>query len=937
MDDFIPDAQFVPDQAAPQTMNSAPVKAGGAPDFIPEDQFEDDEDKYGSAGQQLLTGAEGAAEALTFGASGLAENKLSALGVPGISPEERVARRETNPGVHMAGQMTGLGVGLFAGVGEAAILERAGMGAAKLIAGESALAKIGSQAARFATENALFQGGDEMAKTFAGNPSESVGLSIAEAGLMGAVFGGAIGGVSPLWKATLGPKVGEMLNAIQKKSGGIEGSLSSPVKEALDTVGVDMSPEVKAFLSDDPIAQQAASTLAQSDTTKSGLAYQQSLSQAKNDLAGSMVGALGKDASHVEGLGELSKYEAGKKIGDELATEVAERIDPLAKKFEELKGKVGDVDLTPDTIMEVPGAPDPQNLTGVPQMQRVAVPGTTAQLSEKISQLAIDQGWLAASDTPIANLVDMVQKNIGRQKTLKDLTNFISRVGEKAESLSSLTDRSPSRAGGMIRNILKEGEADLIAAKLGEKGPQLVEEFQAARKGWAETSRMVDGIQEHLGVKSSTSGYAKAIREMAKMDGEALLRRIGGSGNAEGLRMLSEQFPRAAEAFKQYHLDALLKDASVKAKPGEFINAKALIRGVDKMSPEMRSFVMPPGAAEKISAVGTLLEQFEKVPHNFSNTARTLEKLNQYIPGGAVAMTGALMGHGVAGLIAGPLVKILSKDMPDAVRLSMLKFLGSSQPVEAGAFKAMTDMARATLKGEAAATRAARGVFKSGTKVGPRRDVSENDRKKLDKQLLAYKEDPSLLMNVGGDTGHYLPDHGTAMAETAARAANYLNSLRPNLDKRMPLDAKPVENPIQKAKFNRALDIAESPLIVLDHVKEGTLLPEDLVTLQSVAPGLYERLKQKLNTEMIDHLSEDDAVPYKTRLGIAMFLGQPLDSTMTPEGIQALQAARIPPQQPQMAQGKEPSATSMQKLSKIGAETATPGQQRQMAKAKSVS
>lgn len=925
-------AGFQLDQPVPEAQGGLPAGFqldGDDPNEAIVKNYQQTQEKWGGAGQQLATGLEGAAEAATFGLSTKAETML------GVDPESIVARRQANPGSHMAGQVLGLGASMLTGVGEGAILERVGAGVAKTIAAESTLAKIGSQAARFATENALFQSGDEMAKTFAGNPSESVGLSIAEAGLMGAVFGGGLGAVSPLWKATVGNKVSELLTAVQKKAGGIEGSLSTPIKEALDTVGVDIAPEVKAFLSDDPIAQQAAKVLEQSDTTKSGLAFQETLTKAKGDLAGSMVQSLGKDVKHVEGLTELSKYEAGKKIGDELANEVAERIDPLSKKFEELKGKVGDIDLVPDSVQEIPGIPDPQNLTGVTQPQRVKLAGTTSQLSEKISQLAIDQGWLAAADTPMANLVEFTQKNIGKQKTLKDLTNFISRVGEKADSLSTLTDFSPSRAGRLIKNILKEGEADLIAAKLGEKGPQLVEEFQAARKGWSEASRMVEAIEEQIGVKSSTSGYAKAIREMAKGDGEALLRRIGGSGNAEGLRMLSEQFPRAAEAFKTYHLDALLKDAASKAKPGEFINPKALLRGIEKMSPEMRAFVVPESALQKINAVGTLLEQFEKLPHNFSNTARTLEKLNQYIPGGAVAMTGALMGHGVLGLVAGPLVKILAKDAPDAVRLSMLKFMGSNQPLEAGAFKAMTDMARATLRGEAAATRAARGVFKSGSKVGPKREVSDNDRQKLDKQLLAYKEDPTKLFNVGGDTGHYLPDHGTAMAETAARAVNYLNSLRPDVDKRMPLDAKLPANAVQKAKFNRALDIAESPLLVLDHVKEGTLLPEDLVTLQNVAPGLYDRLKNKLNTEMIDHLSGDESVPYKTRIGLALFLGQPLDSTMTPAAIQSLQASSVPPQ-PQQAPNPKPSATSMQKLSKIGAETATPGQQRQMAKAKHV-
>jgi hypothetical protein len=893
------------------------------------------EQKYGSVPQQIATGLEGAAESATFGLSTAAE---TALGVPGA---DITARREVNPGSHTIGQLGGLGIGMLTGSGEAAALEGAGSLAAKVGAAlpeKFALNKIGSTAARLATENALFQSGDEVSKMFAGDPHQTIGTAMAEVGLSGLIgggTGGVFGAVSPLWKATFGNKVNELLGAFKNKSGGIEGQLSQPVREALDQSGVEIAPEIKAALSDDPHVQMAAKTLEQSDTTKSGLAYQESLHAAKNQLSESMVSSLGKDSSQIEKMGDLSKYEAGKSIGDTLASEIHEKVSPLAKEFEELKGKVGNVELPPDTAIETPKTVvDPQDLTGVPrvEIEKTQVPGVMSQVGENIAQLAVKEGWTVADDTPISNLVQFVQKNLGKQKSLKDLSNFISRVGEKAESLSSLTDRSPTRAGGMIKSILKDAEANVIESKLGEQGSELVDRFKNVRTAWKEASGLIDQVQEQIGVRASTSGYAKAVREMAQQDGESLLRRIAGSGNAAGLKMLQENFPKAAEQFRAFHLDSLLKQAADKAKPGQLINPKALINGIEKLSPEMRSFVLPAGAAEKIKAVGTLMEQFERAPHNFSNTARTMDKLFQHVPGGAVAVAGALAGHPIVGALLAPLAKLVAKDAPDALRLSMLKMVGSTQPIESGAFKAMVDVARATLRGEASVTRATRAVLKVGGK-GNYKDVSENDRRKLDKQLLALQLDPSPLMNVGGDIGHYLPDHAAAIGETAANAVGYLNSLRPNVDKQMPLDAKLPPDPVKQAAFDRALTIAEQPLVVLENVKEGTVVPQDLVTLQNVAPGLYSRMREKLNTEMIGHLSEDEQIPYKTRLGISMFLGQPLDSTMTPSGIMAAQPK--PMMQPHP--GVKPTATGMQKLAKMGAETATPGQQRQMSRVKHIS
>jgi hypothetical protein len=894
------------------------------------------EQKYGTAGQQIATGLEAAASSATFGLSTGLER---AAGVP---EKDIRARREVNPIAHGAGELGGIGVGMLYGAGEAATLEKAGAAVAERIAGETALSKVGSQMARLATENAMFQSGDEVSKMFSSDPNQSIGSAMADVGLSGLIGGGtglAIGAVSPLWKATAGKGVESILNAVKNKSGGIEGMTSQPVAEALEKSGVNFPPEVRAAFTDDPHLQNVAKTLEQSDTTKSGLEYQATLQNAKKELSDVALGSLGKDAAQVESLGDLSKYEAGKKIGNSLADEIHARVEPLAKEFEELKGKVGNVDLPADAVLETQkNVVDPQDLTGVPrvEIERTKVPGVLSEAGEKIAQMANKEGWLAAEDTPIGNLVNFVQKNLGKQKNLKDLGNFISRVGEKAESLSSLTDRSATRAGGMIKGILKDVEANVIEKKLGEQGAELVDRFKAVRGEWKRASELVDGVQEHIGVKASTSGYAKAVREMAQQDGEALLRRIAGSGNAAGLKMLQEQFPKAAEEFRQFHIDSLLKEAAAKAKPGEVINPKALIKGIDKLSPEMRAFVVPEASAQKINAVGTLLEQLEKVPHNHSNTARTLDKLNQYIPGGAVAMAGALSGHGVLGLVAGPLMKYLSKDVPDAVRLSMLKFIGSNQAVESGAFKAMSDVARAVYRGEAAMTKAARGVLKSGSKVLPNKEVSKNDRDKLDKQLMALKEDPTGLMKVGGEMGHYLPDHATAAAATAANAVNYLNSLRPSTDKKMPFDSKMPPDPVKKTAFERALNIAQNPLAVMEDVKDGSITPQDLATLHNVAPGFYARMRDKLMNEVVAYQSEENEIPYKTRMGLSLFLGQPLDSTMTPMGIQSAQPKAAP--QPQMAQGApKPTATGMQKLSKMGAENATIAQQRQMSRVKHIS
>jgi hypothetical protein len=46
---------------------------------------------------------------------------------------------------------------------------------------------------------------------------------------------------------------------------------------------------------------------------------------------------------------------------------------------------------------------------------------------------------------------------------------------------------------------------------------------------------------------------------------------------------------------------------------------------------------------------------------------------------------------------------------------------------------------------------------------------------------------------------------------------------------------------------------------------------------------------QKLTNEMIGVTEKEMSIPYKTKMSLSLFMGQPLDSTMTPQFIQATQ------------------------------------------------
>lgn len=1192
--DYLSAAPAAPEDNAPPP---------GLDEFIaPEMQQE----QYGTPGQQAIAGVEGLAKGLFGPAATAAESVL------GVSPEAQLGRQEANPFTHYGAEAAGLigpavatlgaSLGVKAGMTGAAgaydalkaaeaftqagQLTKAGEAASVAMGlgaeGASTISKIGSVAVKGAVENALFQAGDEVSHAILNDPNQSIGTAAIDVGLaslIGGAFGAGVGSVEPLWNAAMGTRAGGVLKAIHKHLGGAEDVVPDYVNDLINRIGVDMPPEVRASLSGDSEIQQMAKTLEQSDTSTSGLKYQETLNKFKQQVADSTITTLGRTPKQVEALGDLSKYEYGKRIADRLAKEYDAKISPVIKEFDALREKYGDTELKddwrlpgvntdrfsvltsdnpggkklskgananrfaefqdelnnagisyikttgnfagldensiliphgpkmdehavnaigkrwgqeavahkigPDNRLTYTSGPkegsfhpgtgmtvDPKieenytqiggkrfqlnfdfdrtfqselvhysnnaqpfntvdpafhgsgvsgaegarygriprsyyyedaampenfvtgqakNVYTVNRPQKILdfnsseaqpiieavnkksaelnldqaeatsllefltrdagydgfkntagdVPGavalfhpqqpikagpvdafhhealrakeaglvpkpltsdTTGAIADRIMSLAAEQGWAASPSSKIMTEINRILKELPAVKTVRDLNNYITAIGDNMQS--DPLNKPLIRAGSLIKAILKDAEADVVGTRLGrEEGAEALSRYKAARNEYRLQSEIKEALDSRLHARGSTAGYGKSLREMGQTDGEAVLRRLSGSNDADLLQVLSKQFPGTAKLLKQYHIDALLKSATSSAKVGEAINAGRLVSNLEKMSPELRAFAINKKQLDKLQAVGSLLDEFNKLPHNFSNTARTMDKLIQYLPGSAIAAAGMLAGHNpAAAAVVGMLVKTLSKDVPDATRLGLLKFLGSPKAVNAEGFKAMVDVLNHSIKGEKMLTRGIRAIFRPGTEVMPAAAfASDSDRNKLDKHLKQLQVNQAPLMNVGGKSNYYLADHAASMSQVAATAVNYLNALRPKTQPQNPLDTPIKVTAAQKSEFDRALSIAQQPLTVLDKINKGTITPQDIKHIQTIYPNLYMDMSKKLNIEMIEAVHKGMTIPYKTRLGLSMFLAQPLDATMTPQGITAAQP--MPPAQPQQQGG----------------------------------
>jgi hypothetical protein len=296
---------------------------------------------------------------------------------------------------------------------------------------------------------------------------------------------------------------------------------------------------------------------------------------------------------------------------------------------------------------------------------------------------------------------------------------------------------------------------------------------------------------------------------------------------------------------------------------------------------------------------------------------------------------GELVGGGLGFLVGHPLAGAWMGDKILKPVFSALAKPLAETAINSGAAKGAVDYVGNIVRGQRLISDAVGNFFKFGSEViGKDLIPDQASRDKLEKSL-EYASDPQNAMSVGGNLGHYLPQHATAAASTAAIAQNYFQSIKPKQPAGAPFDEPaPIDSHAQYA-YNRQLDIAQQPLLALQHAKDGTILPQDIATIKTIYPALHAQLASKIGQEMIEAKTNGVTVPYKTKLGLSQLIGYPMDSTMTPQSAQAIIASSGSAQsQTQQSTGNPKKATgvALKQINKSNDLTATNLQARQIEK-----
>lgn len=189
-------------------------------------------------------------------------------------------------------------------------------------------------------------------------------------------------------------------------------------------------------------------------------------------------------------------------------------------------------------------------------------------------------------------------------------------------------------------------------------------------------------------------------------------------------------------------------------------------------------------------------------------------------------------------------------------------------------------------------SRGAKSLFSEGEKLTApaSSELTPDEYDKTAQQIKDFSSDPEHFLNSVSTATESLhgiaPDIAGSLTASISRATQFLASKLPDLGHPSPMTEPYKPSVTEMAVFNRYYSTVRNPLNVFNSLKNGTLTHEQVETLQTVYPKMY----QEMSTSILNQaFTKKSPLPYSKKLMISLFTGQDLDNSLQPQNIAAAQ------------------------------------------------
>lgn len=808
------------------------------------DDMEDDSEKYTAPLQQVGAAIEGGIRGFAGPVGTAAELGLSKLGVPGLSAQEQNLREQYNPELEGIAKGGGFVGSMMTGIGELSAVAKG----AELAAKVANLGKFGSTVLKGALEGGMLQGGDEISKAMLGqgDPEAPVAAAlshIAGASLLGGGINGVVGtvgaGIRALGSTKVGQSAANMLADFGRKWDWIQGNA-------------------------EPLVGATAEINNRLDETN------------KLMFGGLKRPLIDKLTLNVD--------------PEDLATHVGDVSSALLNAPSTLKNEPTFQQAVKEWEAKVTPKVDPMTLAPL----KTPSPSDVFQATDFLKRQMGEWGQYNKDFTPAA---DIAWRNASRgvTDTLKGSLENTDVWGPMGKAQASINSKlSP------MFDIQKEFQGKFTSNEMGDRvaDPAKINTFLM------QNSRAKAGLKTSAGLKSNyISNYLDQSQDLADAYNKIHLDNGIEAPYPSGLKptpvlndsldpsptagsKLADWFASRGYPTLSGNIASKLAHKTVGAGIGYVAGGvPGVLPGVigtdmltEHLSPILKNVVgdklnkyAVPAALKVLSEGGT--SGMPEIMQHAENVAKGASRMKKAVD--AVFNTPSLIPQ-----------QALNAAVSSRQRDKLKKMIADGElnkQIQSEARQSSAAPAQPPSALPAALPRPA-GYAEGGVVTAP---VAPLD-----------VESPiSSSPSASAVSTHY-PAQAMMLSTAKGRVSNYLNSLRPKPDElKLPFDSEP-NTKIKERNYNKALDIANDPLSVLQKVQEGTVTPDHIKHLVSMYPEIHSQLSKQLTKKISENQLKEKKPHYNVVKGLSMFLGTALDSTLTPAGIQAAQP-KPPQNQPQ--------------------------------------
>lgn len=141
--------------------------------------------------------------------------------------------------------------------------------------------------------------------------------------------------------------------------------------------------------------------------------------------------------------------------------------------------------------------------------------------------------------------------------------------------------------------------------------------------------------------------------------------------------------------------------------------------------------------------------------------------------------------------------------------------------------------------------------------------------------------------------------------ETAAKAAMRINGAMDYLKDKIPADTlrqlgtpsllrRKADVPdFEKQRFLRLVEVLNDPEAAIDRLEEGRLTKDEVEILKITYPETYNNLVSSVMAGIADGEESGDPMPFSKKIQLGILLGTPIDATMDPKFMAALQSVKV--------------------------------------------